>query len=140
MTAIPIPKEAVQRNIATCFYIFFLLYTELIILRFSIIYVHAVFSATHPSIQGPLADVWVQCENPDCLKWRRITKEQSKALDESAPWFCCMNPNTAYQECSSPQEDFLQVEREARRVGIKFIASSLPPGSLVWATMAGFCR
>jgi hypothetical protein len=37
--------------------------------------------------------LWVQCENVDCLKWRRLPAGQQ--LDHAQHWFCNMHPGEA---------------------------------------------
>ena len=88
--------------------------------------------------QGPLTDVWIQCEEPGCMKWRRISAAQFETLDKSAPWFCHLNPDPAFRQCIVPQEDATYEEKLAHKLGVKYIISSLPEGSLVLAKMTGF--
>ena len=59
------------------------------------------------SFQIPIAPVltkerWVQCENPNCEKWRRIPHDA--VIDEDAPWYCYMNPDPERNTCSAAEE------------------------------------
>eukprot|EP00941_MAST-03F_sp_MAST-3F-sp1_P001668 g1668.t1 len=50
--------------------------------------------------------VWVQCERPECMKWRRLPPGVTLDAEEDAFWECSMNkwdPKRA--NCSVPQEE-----------------------------------
>uniref|UniRef100_A0A0E0JTP3 F-box protein n=1 Tax=Oryza punctata TaxID=4537 RepID=A0A0E0JTP3_ORYPU len=49
-----------------------------------------------------LSETWVQCDS--CRKWRRLL--DGTALDSSTAWFCSMNPDSARQKCSIPEESW----------------------------------
>ena len=38
--------------------------------------------------------VWVQCENPECQKWRRITEQENLGELSEMKWICSMNKGT----------------------------------------------
>lgn len=48
-----------------------------------------------PSNSGSSGQLWVQCDQPDCLKWRRLRdcKNPSEIPDQ---WFCSLNPGERY--------------------------------------------
>ncbi|CAM6103765.1 unnamed protein product [Calypogeia fissa] len=48
-------------------------------------------------------EIWVQCDA--CSKWRKLPDEAEKPKDGLA-WFCSMNKDPSYQECSVPEETF----------------------------------
>lgn len=51
-------------------------------------------------------DVWVQCDNPDCRKWRRLAP--GTELDEENPWYCKYNPDGKRNTCQAPEESWNQ--------------------------------
>lgn len=82
---------------------------------------------------------WVQCERPDCLKWRAIPKALAQQLSQcQAPWFCSMNPSARYNSCTVPEEHYSTVG--VKKCRLSFVTSVLQPGSLVLAHMVGYCR
>ena len=85
-------------------------------------------------------NVWVQCENLNCLKWRKVPKDHAGQFDQDTSWFCLMNPDFNFNECSKPEENHSLYEKIAAKAGIKFILSQLENGELVWAKTAGYCR
>ena len=46
-------------------------------------------------------EVWVQCEA--CSKWRKLPFSTSPLHNDIA-WFCSLNPDSEYQNCSVPEE------------------------------------
>uniref|UniRef100_A0A673T7E3 Zinc finger CW-type and PWWP domain containing 2 n=2 Tax=Suricata suricatta TaxID=37032 RepID=A0A673T7E3_SURSU len=74
--------------------------------------------------------VWVQCENESCLKWRLLSREGAAAVDHNKPWYCCMNTDSRYNQCSMAEEDFPE-ESQLHQSGFKIVYSQLPLGSLV---------
>ena len=49
--------------------------------------------------------IWAQCEYEKCQKWRKLDKEVfEKEERQTEKWFCEMNPDTQYNECSKPEE------------------------------------
>lgn len=38
----------------------------------------------------PAAWTFVQCENVDCMKWRKVA---ARSVDSNGPWVCAMNPD-----------------------------------------------
>ncbi|KAG5197419.1 hypothetical protein JEQ12_008148 [Ovis aries] len=75
-------------------------------------------------------EVWVQCENESCLKWRRLSNEDKAKVNHSEPWYCFMNTDSKYNKCSVSEEDFPE-ESQLYQSGYKIIYSQLPLGSLV---------
>ncbi|XP_021063500.1 zinc finger CW-type PWWP domain protein 2 [Mus pahari] len=73
---------------------------------------------------------WVQCENESCLKWRLLSPAAAAAVDPSKPWYCFMNADPSYSNCSVSEEDFPE-ESQFLESGYKFVYSQLPLGSLV---------
>eukprot|EP01103_Thecamoeba_quadrilineata_P021521 TRINITY_DN9916_c0_g1_i1.p1 TRINITY_DN9916_c0_g1~~TRINITY_DN9916_c0_g1_i1.p1 ORF type:complete len:758 (-),score=174.92 TRINITY_DN9916_c0_g1_i1:136-2289(-) len=47
--------------------------------------------------------VWVQCDNPDCMKWRKL--EVAKQPDDGVDWFCRMNAESEHNECGDAEEN-----------------------------------
>lgn len=75
--------------------------------------------------------IWVQCENEHCHKWRQISAEEAKGLEDSS-WYCWLNRDTRYNTCSA-------VEQKAKKPKhMKFIYSLLPEGEVVMAKMSGY--
>ncbi|XP_064610300.1 uncharacterized protein LOC135474676 isoform X2 [Liolophura sinensis] len=75
---------------------------------------------------------WVQCVNPDCLKWRHI-KDVSDPSVLPEQWTCSMNSEELYDSCDKPEEDFddsIHLET--------FIYTHFVEGSVVWAKMIGY--
>ncbi|XP_049622433.1 zinc finger CW-type PWWP domain protein 2 [Suncus etruscus] len=78
--------------------------------------------------------VWVQCENESCLKWRSLSSEDAAKVDHDEPWFCYMNTDSRYNKCSISEEEFPDVS-QLHQSGLKFVYSELPVGSLVLAKL-----
>lgn len=75
--------------------------------------------------------IWVQCENESCQKWRQISTEEAKGLEDSA-WYCWLNRDPRYNTCSA-------VEQKAKKPKhMKFIYSLLPLGDVVMAKLSGY--
>ncbi|XP_036926644.1 zinc finger CW-type PWWP domain protein 2 [Sturnira hondurensis] len=74
--------------------------------------------------------VWVQCENESCLKWRLLSSEDAAKVDHNEPWYCDMNSDSRYNQCSISEEDFPE-ESRFYQSGLKIVYSQLPLGSLV---------
>ena len=54
--------------------------------------------------------IWVQCDNPDCLKWRKLPDgTDPKKLPDK--WYCKENPNPRMRSCSIPEEKEEEVEQ-----------------------------
>ncbi|KAG8053931.1 hypothetical protein GUJ93_ZPchr0001g31876 [Zizania palustris] len=49
-----------------------------------------------------LSETWVQCDA--CRKWRRLL--DGTVLDSNTAWFCSMNPDSARQKCTIPEESW----------------------------------
>ena len=54
--------------------------------------------------------IWVQCDNPECLKWRKLPDgtDPQKLPDK---WYCKENPNPRMRSCSIPEEKEEEVEQ-----------------------------
>ena len=59
-------------------------------------------ASTVPILPVITKEQWVQCENPNCGKWRRIPP--GSVIDENAPWYCYMNPDAERNTCSAAEE------------------------------------
>lgn len=49
-------------------------------------------------------DLWVQCDNPDCLKWRRLP-DFIKKTDLPDKWYCILHPNPSWASCDIAEEE-----------------------------------
>ncbi|KAL4452000.1 hypothetical protein ABPG75_007662 [Micractinium tetrahymenae] len=47
---------------------------------------------------------WVQCENPNCNKWRKVPPGYQPKEDE--PWYCYLNPDDRKGTCSASEEEY----------------------------------
>jgi len=54
--------------------------------------------------------IWVQCDNPGCLKWRKLPEgtDPDKLPDK---WYCKDNPNLLMRSCDIPEEKEEEVEQ-----------------------------
>ncbi|XP_025028847.1 zinc finger CW-type PWWP domain protein 2 [Python bivittatus] len=86
-----------------------------------------------------VGEVWVQCENRSCLKWRLLQQDDVKNIDSSTPWYCYMNVDPRFNKCSVAEEYFPE-ESQFRKHGLKYVYSKLPLGSLVLAKMKTWPR
>ncbi|KAL9966285.1 hypothetical protein ACROYT_G024338 [Oculina patagonica] len=75
--------------------------------------------------------IWVQCENESCQKWREISTEEAKGLEDSA-WYCWLNRDARYNTCSAEEQ------KAKKPKHMKFIYSLLPLGEVVMAKMSGY--
>jgi hypothetical protein len=48
-------------------------------------------------------DHWVQCDNPACLKWRKLPFGTSLP-DTDAEWFCHLNADLSHNSCDIPED------------------------------------
>ena len=85
-------------------------------------------------------NVWVQCDNPNCQKWRKVPKEAAVSYGPGVPWYCSLNQDSNANDCSKPEENHAEYEKMAVKAGVKFVLSELEMGELVWAKTAGYCR
>ena len=62
-------------------------------------------------------DVWVQCDFPDCLKWRKMP-EGTDPGSLPAAWYCHMHPNPAIAKASHayPEEPYEEQEERHERI------------------------
>lgn len=47
-------------------------------------------------------DLWVQCDEPSCSKWRRLPP--GTVVNNQTRWYCYMNPDTRYNSCDLEEE------------------------------------
>lgn len=63
------------------------------------------------------AEVWAQCENPDCNKWRRLPP--NTVLNENEPWYCRMNVDPNFNSCDIPEasynEEGVMIDLESKK-------------------------
>uniref|UniRef100_A0A452IQT0 Zinc finger CW-type and PWWP domain containing 2 n=1 Tax=Gopherus agassizii TaxID=38772 RepID=A0A452IQT0_9SAUR len=86
-----------------------------------------------------LDKVWVQCEIGSCLKWRLLSSDDAAQVDHSEPWYCYMNTDPWFNNCSVSEEYFPE-ESEFNKNGFKYVYSELPIGSLVLVKMRSWPR
>ncbi|XP_074842229.1 zinc finger CW-type PWWP domain protein 2 [Carettochelys insculpta] len=86
-----------------------------------------------------LDKVWVQCEIGSCLKWRLLSSDDAAQIDHSEPWYCYMNTDPWFNNCSVSEEYFPE-EFEFNKNGFKYIYSELPIGSLILVKMHSWPR
>ncbi|XP_006646686.1 F-box protein At3g54460 [Oryza brachyantha] len=70
-----------------------------------------------------LSETWVQCDA--CRKWRRLL--DGTVLDSNTAWFCSMNPDSAHQKCSNPEESWDLKRKITYLPG--FYRKGAPPGN-----------
>ncbi|XP_075925379.1 uncharacterized protein LOC116948411 isoform X5 [Petromyzon marinus] len=73
-------------------------------------------------------EIWVQCSNQACSKWRRLHNASDTSVLVDV-WTCDMNKDTMYNSCSTAEED-CSYESD--------VETDLQPGSLVWAKQFGY--
>lgn len=100
-----------------------------------------------PSTSSSSGQLWVQCDQPDCLKWRRL--RDCKNLSEvPEKWFCSMNPgeyfymytivsnictDQQFNSCAVPEEDSSDLSDSQ-----EYVYASYAPGTIVWAKVTGY--
>ena len=75
-----------------------------------------------PAVAGSSVDIkytWVQCENPHCLKWRKITLEEEGRLGEE-PWYCSLNQDLKFSSCDKEEEECESWLDNLEREGLKY--------------------
>ncbi|ESP01918.1 hypothetical protein LOTGIDRAFT_238097 [Lottia gigantea] len=81
---------------------------------------------------------WIQCDNLDCRKWRRVpTSEVDQLADKD--WFCTLNKDPKFNNCEVPEEDTEKYDQLAINCGLNYVKSEFWEGCLVWAKMPGYC-
>ncbi|XP_068090556.1 zinc finger CW-type PWWP domain protein 2 isoform X2 [Hyperolius riggenbachi] len=78
--------------------------------------------------------MWLQCENDCCLKWRLVSKEEARFIDLSKPWYCHLNTDPWFNDCSIPEEPFPE-DSHFSKDGFSLIYSNFPMGSLVMVNL-----
>ena len=94
--------------------------------------------------------LWVQCDQPDCLKWRRL-RDCKNPSDIPEKWFCNMNPGECsiriylhnmyhymhtdkkFNSCTVPEEDSSDLSDSQ-----EYVYATYTPGALVWAKVTGY--
>ena len=46
---------------------------------------------------------WIQCDY--CQKWRLVSKDVADQFPDNISWNCKINPDTAFDRCTIPEED-----------------------------------
>ncbi|XP_074659508.1 uncharacterized protein LOC141912193 [Tubulanus polymorphus] len=88
-----------------------------------------------------LADeTWIQCDDTNCHKWRRICSSTAAGLADDDRWFCRMNPDSTRNSCDCAEDDFSVYEKLMKRCGLRYVESVLAAGTIVWAKMTGYCK
>ncbi|XP_021376338.1 uncharacterized protein LOC110465085 isoform X2 [Mizuhopecten yessoensis] len=82
---------------------------------------------------------WVQCDNIDCQKWRRLPVKECEGLSQKE-WYCYIGTDPRYNSCEAPEEDHRAYDKLARKLGLNYVMSQLAQGTIVWAKMMGYCR
>jgi len=68
---------------------------------------------------------WVQCDK--CTQWRRLSKVTDlKTLPKR--WFCSMNPDPKYNDCSIPQEDDTEDPEQRLRTHLRLWVRRIKAG------------
>ncbi|WIA43973.1 hypothetical protein OEZ86_010359 [Tetradesmus obliquus] len=60
-----------------------------------------------------IEEVWVQCDKPNCKKWRKLPPG-SKAPPDNVEWDCSLNPDPYRNSCDIPEEDYSDDDWEQR--------------------------
>ncbi|ELU12943.1 hypothetical protein CAPTEDRAFT_198746 [Capitella teleta] len=93
------------------------------------------------SLKLVVNSAWVQCDNEHCQKWRRISKDIASKISTETPWVCSMNLDSKHNTCESPEETENDAEVSMlRRYRMRYVATTIKPGSIVLAKLSGFCR
>lgn len=78
--------------------------------------------------------IWVQCEYKNCMKWRKVKKEDVEVQKVDMPWYCHMNKDQQHNKCEVEEEPYKLYNRKmSTESAINYIYSELPEGTLVWA-------
>ncbi|XP_041367396.1 uncharacterized protein LOC121381998 [Gigantopelta aegis] len=83
---------------------------------------------------------WIQCDNEDCMKWRRVTEAEVTSVTEESKWFCFMNNDEQFRSCDVPEENTRWYDNTAKKLGLVYIKSILKEGTLVLAKFPGYCK
>ena len=78
----------------------------------------------------PLSFTWVQCENPHCLKWRKISSSAAHALTDD-PWYCNLNEDLRHNTCGAEEESSEQWEQDLEDQGLDFTIDHHAPSDSV---------
>eukprot|EP00455_Lapot_gusevi_P052929 TRINITY_DN8156_c0_g4_i5.p1 TRINITY_DN8156_c0_g4~~TRINITY_DN8156_c0_g4_i5.p1 ORF type:complete len:240 (+),score=43.00 TRINITY_DN8156_c0_g4_i5:72-722(+) len=72
-------------------------------------YMQAAPSLPRANHEPSKTSVWIECEIPECGKWRRLPPElpAARVADlQSRKFFCYMNPDLNYANCNIPEESY----------------------------------
>uniref|UniRef100_A0A1X7U7J3 CW-type domain-containing protein n=1 Tax=Amphimedon queenslandica TaxID=400682 RepID=A0A1X7U7J3_AMPQE len=90
-------------------------------------------SASPPSNKEKENDgIWVQCDNPDCLKWRFLINVKDP-MDLPDKWYCDMNKDSKYNSCIIEEEKWSSLDTDE-----VYVYSPYTPGSLLLAKLEGY--
>ncbi|KAJ8354291.1 hypothetical protein SKAU_G00218580 [Synaphobranchus kaupii] len=87
-------------------------------------------NAAEDKVSYYLDNTWVQCESAACMKWRLIPRRECEGFEPDQPWYCRMNQDPFFSQCSVPQDPFPKIS-QLQEFGLKVIYSKIPVGSLV---------
>ncbi|XP_057304281.1 PC4 and SFRS1-interacting protein-like [Hydractinia symbiolongicarpus] len=76
---------------------------------------------------------WIQCDRPECQKWRRIDYVDDLRNVSDGKWICCMNEDSQHNDCDLSQESFPDIGSEDESIYTTF-----KPGTLVLGKMPGY--
>lgn len=76
---------------------------------------------------------WIQCDRPECQKWRRIDYVDDLRSVSDGKWICCMNEDSQHNDCDISQESFPDIGSEDESIYTTF-----RPGTLVLGKMPGY--
>ena len=56
--------------------------------------------------KAPMMDRWIQCDFPECLKWRKVPAnyDLEPYKDGTTPWYCQYHPDPAWANHDVPEE------------------------------------
>ena len=64
-------------------------------------------TSSESSSEDNLEFIWAQCEYQTCQKWRKLNKKDfEKDEKQTKNWYCRMNTDTEYNDCSKPEENW----------------------------------
>ena len=73
----------------------------------------------------PSQFTWVQCENVNCLKWRKITAQEASMLHDD-PWYCSMNSDLQHSSCVDEEESSEEWEQQLDNQGMSYAVTTNP--------------
>lgn len=103
-----------------------------------------------PTSSSSSGQLWVQCDQPDCLKWRRL-KHCENPSEIPEKWFCSMNPgeysiricvptvsnalhsDQHFNSCAVSEEEYSDLSDSQ-----EYVYATYAPGAIVWAKITGY--